>query len=398
MFDKMQQFLGKVWKHRQLLFRRYIWRSSPYAIYSWRYILPSKNRPLCCQRYFAFRVLPELPRAAAVLVVLHQLIWWYLFHGPRAVLRHWFARSAQLAGSNGVSRLNQLLFLIRMTYSRTIHPVAYYQLSLHHCTYAETFYYIYSQQLPDWHTVWQQPALASDVQFVVRDKVEFAKQMSVVGMLTVPTLAIWQRNTAFKTLPVFKEHRVFCKPIAASRAEGCFSLSSSSDAGLVTTFAGDTFRNDAALAFLNQCMINQSYVVQPLLIHHSALDQFLSEPANKHSTITVRLVSAIKEGQVLFMAANLEVNAQEQRAIILPIEPESGLLIEQGFVLPLWQQLLQQAKIGHRFLGSARTLGWDFVICQDQVVCLEVNLNWGVNPVQQPLQGGLLSKYSDVYL
>lgn len=392
----MRHFFQKLWKHKLLIWKRYICRRSPYALYSWRYILPTADNAIRCQRSFSSRVLPELPRFVAMLVVLHQLLWWYLWHGPWAIWRNWRSQSQQTQYAYAVTSIRQLLHLLRLAYGRTVHPAAYYQLVLHRYPHSHTFNFIYSQQLPDWHKVWQ-PHITEPVQALIRNKRLFAEQMSAAGMNTVPTLSYWQQGTRLTKLPSFEDNTVFCKPVAASRAQGCYTLRITKQECCLITYTETLTAPAVVLRFINENMARQSYLVQPFLHHHSVLDQFLSETASVLATITIRLVSAFSAGEVIFMAANLEVNEGQQRFKLLPINPDNGLLYEHNWQLPLWSQLLRQVQLGHNVLSSVKTLGWDFVISQNQVYCLEVNLNWAVQPMQLPAHGGLLEKFSKLY-
>ena len=393
----MLKLCRKLWRHRTRLWRRYIWRRSPYALYSWRYIMPTDNHAVRCQRYFSLRVLPELPRVAALLVVLHQLLWWYLWHAPKAIWRVWRAESKQLVADNQIARWQQCFSLIRLAYGRAIQPAAYYALALYRYPHSDNFYFIYSQQLPDWHKVWQQ-SLPADVQAVIQNKHLFAEFMAQAGLCTVPSLGLWQQGTHLDELRQFEHIPVFCKPVASSRAQGCFSLEITPFNSTLCTFNHSIRQQDGILAYINQQLARQSYLVQPLLRHHTALDQFMPEGAASADAITVRLVSAYVDGAVLLLAANLEVNTTQQRLNLLPIAPLTGRLYQDNLQLPLWPQLLAQVQAGHCALAQVKTLGWDFIIGQHQVYCLEVNFNWNVQVMQRAEQGGLLCKTDKVYL
>ena len=393
----MLKLSRKLWRHRTLLWQRYIWRRSPYALYSWRYIMPADNNTMRCQRYFSLRVLPELPRVAALLVVLHQLLWWFLWHAPTAIWRVWRAQSTHLFADKQIARWRQFFSLIRLAYGRTIHPAAYYALALYHYPHADNFNFIYSQQLPDWHKVWQKHVPA-EVITVIQNKQVFAEHMTQAGLCTVPTLCRWPQGTYLSELPQLDQKRLFCKPVALSRAQGCFSLDITANNSTLRTLDGIVIQADSILRHINQQLARQSYLVQPLLRHHSALDQFMPKGTAASDAITVRFVSAYVDGEVLFLAANLEVNTTQQRLNLLPIVPATGKLYNNNVQLPLWQQLLTQVKAGHSALSQVKTLGWDFIISQQQVYCLEVNYNWSVQPVQLIAQGGLLCKSTKVYL
>lgn len=384
----MPTVLVKLWQHRSRLWQRYIWRQTPYALYSWRYCLASKNSALQYQRKFALKVLPELPRAVAAILVLNQLLFWYLWHAPTAVVRVFRFHQATIAQP----RLQQIMALLRLAYSRTIHPAAYYQLQLYRYPYSQTFDFVYGQQLPDWHKVWQ-PELAESVQSLIQDKVLFAQYMSAIGLTTIPTLLTLQRGEVLTALPHNTEPVLFFKPRAASRAEGCFALHLTASDPVIASFTERVCGKDDVIAFINKKISLQQYLVQPLVQHHSELNQFLSEVTPETPVITVRLVTAHCDNTVYFWAANLEVNTGQQRFNVLPIDPETGKLYGDNTLLPHWQTLLDQARKGHSALAAVKTLGWDFIIAENDVYCLEVNLNWGVLAVQSPEQGGLVSKY-----
>lgn len=392
----MLRLFGRLWRHRALVWRRYIWRPGPYALYSWRYLLPSNNHALRCQRYFSLRVLPELPRVVALLVVLHQLLWWYLWHAPKAICRVWRARSARLATDEQIAGWQQLACLIRIAYGRTVHPAAYYALALYRYPHSASFGFIFTQQLPDWHKVWQRP-LPAKVQAIIQNKQLFADHMAQVGLRTVPTLGVWPKGISLAELPQFQCGPVFCKPVASSRAQGCFSLDITPVDNVLRTFNDSISQPENILAYINQKLESHSYLVQPQLRHHAALDQFMPEGAGSADAITVRLVSAYVDGAVLFLAANLEVNTVQQRLNLLPIAPLTGRLYINNLQLPLWPQLLAQVHTGHCALAQVKTLGWDFIIGPQQVYCLEVNSNWAVQSVQQPEQAGLLMHHAKLY-
>ena len=392
----MLKLCRKLWRHRARLWQRYIWRRSPYALYSWRYLLPTDNHAVRCQRYFSLRVLPELPRVAALLVILHQLLWWFIWHAPAAVWRVWRAESKQLVADNQIARWQQLFSLIRLAYGRTIQPAAYYALALYRYPHNASFGFIFTQQLPDWHKVWQQP-LPADVQAVIQNKHLFAEFMAQAGLCTVPTLGLWLQGTHLDELPQFEHRSVFCKPMASSRAQGCFSLDITQFNSTLCTFNHSIRQQDGILAYINQQLASQSYLVQPFLRHHAELDQLMPDASAPADAITVRLVSAYVDGAVLFLAANLEVNTARQRLNLLPVAPLTGRLYKNDLQLPLWPQLLAQVQAGHCALRQVKTLGWDFIIGQQQVYCLEVNFNWSVQPVQRPEQGGLLFITRKVY-
>lgn len=384
----MPSILVKLWQHRSRLWQRYIWRRMPYALYSWRYCFASNNSALQYQRKFALKVLPELPRAVAAVLVLNQLLFWYLWHAPTAVVRVFRFHQATIAQP----RLQQIMALLRLAYSRTIHPAAYYQLQLYRYPYSQTFDFVYGQQLPDWHKVWQ-PELTQEVQTLIQNKVLFARQMSALGLNTVPTLSTVLLGEHLSELPKFAEHALFFKPLAASRAQGCFALFMTEPEPCISTFSEQICGVPRVLAYINQQTGLQPYLVQPFIRHHAALDQFITEAVADNHTITVRLVSAYCANSVLFWAANLEINNGQQRFKVLSIDPKTGILYGEKVQLPHWQTLLEQARIGHTHLAAVKTLGWDFIIAENDVYCLEVNLNWGVLAMQSPEQGGLVSKY-----
>lgn len=100
------------------------------------------------------------------------------------------------------------------------------------------------------------------------------------------------------------------------------------------------------------------------------------------------------------MAASIDINtgmvvsgAYDGAGTQFLIHPDTGTPII-GYMIPYWENVIQNVKRAAERLPEVRFIGWDVVIRNDGKICLlEGNFNPGARTIQMPLRRGIKPEY-----
>jgi glutathione synthase/RimK-type ligase-like ATP-grasp enzyme len=183
-----------------------------------------------------------------------------------------------------------------------------------------------------------------------------------------------------------------------------------SDGGTLHRVDGEVFTLDRLAAALRQHG-RSGYLVQERLENHPDMAA-LGVP----SLATVRVVTygspddmRVPRAAVKLPVGSSGVDNYHAGAVAAPIDvssgrigagvdsegmewlschPESGVRFE-GAVVPLWSEVLTQARRAAAAVPECRTVGWDIAVTPDGVRIIEGNAAWGTNIVQRPHRAGI---------
>ena len=138
----------------------------------------------------------------------------------------------------------------------------------------------------------------------------------------------------------------------------------------------------------------KNFIVQQAVIQHPELSRL-----NPTSLNTVRLTTFRRENEVVVLTSLLRMGRKSPAYGINPTgvyeENDFGLKYD-GVVVPLFQQIVDEAKSMHMTLPYTRIIGWDFTVNDNnEVVLIELNLH---SPGVYQLIGPALGNYTDEIL
>lgn len=376
---------------RPLLFRR-----RPLFRYSWRFLLPCSGF-VALHRSVILDTLAKRPELAWVFIwqcMTWSLYWhWFLMYKASKHYHH-------QASNDGVTRYLQVVGLLRAGLGQGISAFDFYHFKLYQYPPHRWWEYVFDFQLPYFHHSFQSATICATSRDFLTNKHTFYSRLAAVNGQAVPSLAhialtdIWPIDEWLN-----QSAKVFIKPVAASRSQGCVILSSAQD--WVFEFAGQIYCASEGLASLKLALPMGDYVVQPLLENHPQMLGW----QRSDSTITLRVISCMDQGLCRLIVANLELNDEgSKRWRVFAIDVDNGGLVldaeyckqclglveAQHLTIPFWSELQAEIMLAHSLCADVHTVGWDAVITPQGPRLLEGNLNWGVNPLQAARQAPLL--------
>ncbi|PJA33609.1 MAG: hypothetical protein CO187_01035 [Zetaproteobacteria bacterium CG_4_9_14_3_um_filter_53_7] len=373
---------------RQVLMRRV-----PHCLISWRFLLPGQGLPVRLHRRVLFGAWPVLPRWQWGMILLYSTTLWWLCWGWLGLYRTLRSHSRKVALDHGVSVARQLAGLLVATFAHGIVPRDFYRFALYQRPERQWLDYIYEQELPHWHRL-MSPQLGRKSLQLMTDKHDFSRAMAEHGIATVETVAMLQRGYEVGEQQLFMGRSLFLKPVCGARAKGCMTLAYNADTDCYALqFVNGRIKGKSAiLARVRDCVATADYLVQPLL--RNAAD--LAALAGSDTVATLRVISALIEGEPTVLMANLEFPAEQQGGVsMLEVDVEGGCLMAAhpsardalddgliGLVLPQWSEVVGLCIDAHRCFSDLNSIGWDVVIDVAGVKLLEGNINWGVGAHQ----------------
>lgn len=376
---------------RSLLLRR-----RPLFRYSWRYLLPCEGY-IAVHRQVMMRSLKHRPWLICVFV-WSVLAWFLCWHW--VVMYRAMRRLRQQAVDAGVPIWQQVSGLLSAGLGQGISGFDYYHFKLYRVAPQHWWQYVFDFQLPHFHHAFQTHPISQASRSYLSCKGIFAERLSAEGGHPVATIANvnlqvhWPIDDWLVIAP-----KIFIKPEAASRSQGCVTISKPEQWRF--EYAEAIYEGAQGLESLKSSLPMGKYLVQPLLEHHPQMAKWqLSD-----KTITLRIVSGMNEGEFTLVAANLELNDDTHRRFkVFAVDLVSGTAVldaehcaalgwechETKVSLPHWTDVLAEIELAHRLCADVHTVGWDAVITPNGVVLLEGNLNWGINTLQIVREAPLL--------
>ena len=257
---------------------------------------------------------------------------------------------------------------------------------------------------------------------LLRDKYVFSAMISsTIGAQYIPkTIALIDRGSAF--LPAaneWKKFSDFCKTdlrAVFKVVDGTFG----EDVSLIEIYDNKVKKDDQILdpeEFAIQ-LGDRRYIVQELVVQHSALQAFGTRCVNTIRIITLRG----KSGAISVFSAFLRVSTNttsfvDNRAkgsLAVGVDLENGKLMKYGFPharfgekvdvhplsgivfegyqLPFWNETKELVCAAHRQFGSLQSIGWDVAIRENGPILIEGNDSWEISGPQDTM-GGLKKRW-----
>lgn len=374
-------------------------RPVPYAVLSWRYVLPRQSAMVRSHKAVFLGAFPYRSRFEWCCLGVYSFGRWYLFGGwvawARALRKHLGAEPE----SKRISRVKQCLGAWWLTFAHSTPPVFYFWFRLFQVPERLWLENVFSHELPHWHLI-NSPHMSDAEQNLLTDKMRFAHKLSEEGLPFVPALFRVAEGEGFPVDAVLAERRsLFLKPVKGSQRQGCFELIFNEKLqGFSLISLEETEKAlDNPREVLGALPLDQSYLVQPLLENHCELVTL----TGVRRLITFRVVSKRSDSEVQVIAANMEVTSRG-KTLLVPIGLTNGMPLNNQAIgeiwpgawvedpeietepLSFWKELLEVARRTHELLPNCKTVGWDFAYASDYGLrLLEGNFNWSVAPHQR---------------
>lgn len=382
------------------IIKPFIRRTAPYAILSWRYLLPRQSAAVRLHQLVFLHAFPGKPRVVWYVIALFSYTKWFAFQGGIQLCKTWKKYSLALQEQTGLSRNKQFADLLRLVFLQTTPPHFYYLYRLYRYTTLEWLNFIYTHELPNWHQV-MSPALGPKTTNLLSDKTAFAEEMQKQGFPVIEGIVIRKGNQLTKE-QIFKQRSLFLKPLCGNRKIGAYELEyhSSTDSYSLCVSENYTIDNRAEiLSFFQSLTDKQDYLIQPLLLNHPDLQKL----SDCHSLITFRVITVWTNNEALVVSAIAEFPVSDSSEYIypLPVDLKNGTIlavkekaittkegIEPKFVhIPgnkvlHWPELVDIAQKAHAVFPDLFSIGWDLAVTPEGIRLIEGNINWGVAPHQ----------------
>ncbi|MCK9372314.1 MAG: hypothetical protein M0P91_03895 [Sulfuricurvum sp.] len=388
--------LGRTLKRWHQFVRLVLKRQVPHAVLSWRYLLPNQNPSIGLHKKVFLEAWSNLPRTVWWLIAFCSYTLWLCFYGWKYLWSVWHKSSPILSQKIGVSRSRQLFDLWRLTFLYTTPPRFYYAYQLYNYTALEWFDFIYTHELPHWHRTFSPDVTPRTIQLLT-DKALFAQEM-VQRNLPAISGVVLTKASEISEEKLFNQTSHFLKPLRGSRKEGCYKLEYDS---LCDTYILETseiqilYSKKEILEFITTLVVQQDYLMQPLLKNHPDLQLF--SPFDV--LITIRLITVLLKNRATAISAVLElpVDSYSNRVHAVSVDIQHGVLGElkepnrttkekrveelkqlSGQSIVYWQEVVKVAKEAHNSFPDLVSIGWDLAITPKGVMLIEGNINWGV--------------------
>ena len=379
------------------LYQRIIKRQIPHAILSWRYFLPKQNYMVHLHRQTFLSAWSGYPRIIWFLIACYSYSVWYLFYSWHQVYRTWKKNHKALLDREDISSWKQLKGLLCLSLLNTTPPNFYYQYHLYRRPEREWLNFIYTHELPHWHTM-MSPHISSRSQDLMSHKRTFAIEMIKHGIPAIASQYNLEKGDKLTNEQLFCQQSLFLKPDRGSRKEGCYALHyhpENHSYSLEGSAIDKKLTRKGIKDIIEKQTLTQRYLIQALLENHP----LISARCECKQLITIRLITILKANKPRVISAILELPVPGDFEYIMPIiiELDTGILsnmsgqhvrldkqIEQrvqslsGFELPLWHQLLRVALTAHLQFTDVHSIGWDLAITPEGIRLIEGNLNWAV--------------------
>jgi len=375
-------------------------RPGPYAILSWRYLLPGQSAAVCLHKLVFLHAWPNKPRVVWFVIALFSYAKWFAFQGGIRLWKVWKKLSPVLQEKTGISRNKQFTDLLKLVFLQTTPPHFYYRYRLYRYTTLEWFNFIYNHELPNWHRV-MSPGVSQKTTRLLSDKAAFAREMQKQGFPVIEGIVIHKGNQLTKE-QLFQQRSLFLKPLCGSRKIGAYELKYNVSAESYTLNISENETIDTRkeiISFFQSLTEKQDYLIQPLLLNHPDLQKL----TDYHSLITFRVITVWAENKALSISvvAEFPVNDSSEYVYPLPVNLQSGTILTvkekavtikegiepkfediPGHQVIYWNELVDIAQKAHAVFPDLFSIGWDLAVTPEGVLLIEGNINWAVNAHQ----------------
>ena len=373
-------------------------RRAPHVILSYKYFLPNASPGVRLHRRIFLKAWCDYPRLLWFCVALYSYTFWFFFWGWKQLFTVWKKQSQKLWEQQDISRSQQFIDLLYLTFLQTTPPYFYYSYKIYDTPKSRWLDYIYTHELPHWHTALS-PNLTPETVNFLSDKTSFAQKMAQNNLPFVPSTNLDKHVDKLKQ-QIFNRTSLFLKPQQGSRKIGCFLLDYSDETQeyqLILSESESITHPGEIISYLERQ--TEPYLVQPRLVNHPKLQTVC--PSD--DLITFRVITMMDNGKANTISAVLEwpkrVNSSYVYAV--PIEVKSGKLLKAGQnlltkeepppvlaeiemqIVPFWKEVVDTVERAHEVFPDISTIGWDVAISQLGVKLIEGNINWGVASHQQ---------------
>lgn len=265
-----------------------------------------------------------------------------------------------------------------------------------------------------------------DYTCILRDKDLFATLLTEWGFNTPHTIACVKskddaENVAKRLLS--QPGSYFCKPLDGQCGGGIFSLlvnDCNSGGGYLIDNQSfiDLFEPNGIIDRLSK----QQYLIQNLVVQHPEISRIYDKSIN-----TIRLVTLYdkKQDEIVPLSAVLRIGAHgnvvdnwAKGGLAVGIDMKNGMLKKHafykqgcgtktlahpgskvafdGFVLPFFEEAVQQAKDLHHKLRPLAVIGWDIAITPNGPLFIEGNDNMEIS-INQETNGGLKKEFDKIF-
>ena len=381
-----------------------IQRKTPYAILSWRYLLPGQSIAVRRHRAVLLGAWPKLPRPVWWALALLSYGRWYFWFGWAALYRAIFKlrkhehNTAALSTSQGarISAMNQAAHLLLLTFAHAIPPHFYYQYRLYRYPRAQWLNFVFTHELPYWHHLLS-PNVTDAERKLMTNKAHFSKVMTLAGLPAIATIKRLKLGEIIDSAALFQQQSLFIKPLAGSQKRDCYTLRHQSTLPNYALKGPYETQDLLGIKQTLQTLANaQPLLLQPLLENHAALAPYCPDGM----LATIRLVTLKQKSGFKALSAVLEIPMSHEEKTIMPypIDCETGELGEAsvhtalvsdeailqgleelpGMKVPHWCRAIEVAEAAHSHLPNIYGIGWDLAITPVGVALIEGNVNWGV--------------------
>lgn len=405
----MKARLIKLWK------QVYTWilvKPLPHTLVSWRFLVPNQPWQVKLHRRVWLKAWSRLPRWVWGLIFIYSSSSWLLWYGWKHIY-YGLKRNGQFVFEHyNIKPLEQFNGLISAAFLHGIPAHTYYQFRLFNRPQKQWFDFVYTHELPHWHTT-MSPDISAETQRLLSDKAYFAEAFSQKGLATIPTLRKLERGQFVDEEDLFLGSSCFLKPNIGSRSEGCMQLSYQPES-CTYQLTGDAIngvieQRTSILDFVCGQLKQRDYIIQPLLKNHASIQQY----SPTEILITLRLITACnKKDEIQVVSALLEIPSpeDEQGWWLMAIDCETGCFIDTsenwfkagpsfleaikniaGQTMPFWPEITSLCSDAHQHCQDLISIGWDVVITTDGVHLLEGNINWAVAQHQLAYKTAMLN-------
>ena len=293
----------------------------------------------------------------------------------------------------------QILDLLNLSLLHGIPPVFYYAYGLYGQPHERWLHYVYTHELPHWHTVMCGQQELSAANRILSDKQAFALEMAKAGIPTPETIAYFPRSAKMTSERIFLGQSFFCKPNTGNQGKGCFELLYDRMRKDYRVIGEEVVEGEAAvLSYFQRKVDDCDYIVQPLLVNHPQIRRWCSSSR----LATIRLITGHGGRKPVCIGAVLEMprSGEQMRWRLMPVDCQSGMLMPDrrqeiaflnegvrppdltGKAIPCWEDVLNLCLRAHEYLPALAAVGWDVAVTPSGVILIEGNFNWRIDSLQ----------------
>jgi hypothetical protein len=376
-------------------------RQVPHTVVSWRFFVPGQCKAVKMHRAVFLKAWGRLPRWAWCLIFLYSHCLWILFYSWKKTIAalHRYAGETQREFHISVAR--QILDLLNLSLLQGIPPVFYYAYGLYRQPRERWLCYVYTHELPHWHTVMCGHRDLAAANRLLSDKHAFAREMAKADIRTPEIIAFFHGGEQVDAAKTFLGQSLFCKPNTGTQGRGCFELLYDRAIKDYRVIGEEIVEGEVAvLSYFQRKVADSDYIVQPLLVNHPEIRQLCG---NQSRLATIRLITGHDGRKPVCIGALLEIprSGEQKRCWFVPVDCRTGTLMPcarqglasfykeedrppdvTGKVLPCWKDALDICLRAHEHLSAVAAVGWDVAVTPSGAVLIEGNFNWRTAPWQ----------------